>query len=485
MEVKFFPLGKLSIFRSTQRRSDDSAPRGAALFKENMKLTPAGLKSITISLAATLSGILVAGCGGGDSSAPAERTAVAMGAAQPAGLAARSAGAAADGQTQSGVGPLPVTPDQVLVVINANSPISNVIGKDYQRRRNVQNVLNIDVQDSAVTRDNETISMSDYSDRIQKPVIAYLKQHPQINFIVLTKGVPIRVYGAPTGNTSGSDAVLASVDGQLAALGYDSLPGAQLVKFAAPQGGAEGTAWLNKYWNADEPFSHAKFGGYIVTRLDAFTLKQALGLVSKAQLAETGLQPGPILLDVEPDFGIDDPASQPAKLSGAPILSESSYSTWNADLVKSSQDLTSRGIPVMLDLNGTFVGVGTPLQGYYSWGSNDDHYSPTAYHALRFLPGAIGDTAVSTSTITMLPPGSDGQSAVEDLIAQGITGVKGYINEPLLQAISSPTIVFNRYTRGYTLGESFASGSRFVGWTDIIIGDPLAHPYPRLARSAK
>jgi hypothetical protein len=35
-----------------------------------------------------------------------------------------------------------------------------------------------------------------------------------------------------------------------------------------------------------------------------------------------------------------------------------------------------------------------------------------------------------------------------------------------------------RYTRGYTLGESFAAGSHFVGWTDLVIGNPLAHPYP-------
>ena len=73
----------------------------------------------------------------------------------------------------------------------------------------------------------------------------------------------------------------------------------------------------------------------------------------------------------------------------------------------------------------------------------------------------------------MLPPGSDGQSAIGDLIAHGITGVKGYIDEPLLQAIASPSIALDRYTRGYTLAESLSAASRFVGWTDLIIGDPL------------
>ena len=52
--------------------------------------------------------------------------------------------------------------------------------------------------------------------------------------------------------------------------------------------------------------------------------------------------------------------------------------------------------------------------------------------------------------------------------------MKGYTDEPLLQAIASPTVLFDRYTRGWTLAESFYSASRFVGGQDVVIGDPLA-----------
>ncbi|WP_457334655.1 TIGR03790 family protein [Rhizobacter sp. P5_C2] len=375
-----------------------------------------------------------------------------------------------------------VTPDQVLLVINANSATSAAIGADYQQRRGVSNVVQVRTLDSALGSGSETLSGSDYKSQIEQPIRNFLAQHPQVNFIVLTKGVPIRVNGAATGDTFNAGGAQASVDGQLAALDYDRLPGAKLVSFNAPSGFASGSAWLNRYWNADEPFSHAKFGGYIVTRLDAFTQAQALGLTAKALQAEaaTGQNPGQgtILLDIQPDFGINDPATQPAPITDSVITRESDYGTWNGDLQHAGQDLAARGIPVLLDTRNTFVGNQTSLLGYYSWGSNDSHYSATAYHSLRFLPGAIGDTAVSTSAESMLPPGSGGQSAIGDLLAQGITGVKGYVNEPLLQAISSPYITFNRYTRGYTLGESFAAGSHFVGWTDLVIGDPLAHPYP-------
>ena len=59
-----------------------------------------------------------------------------------------------------------------------------------------------------------------------------------------------------------------------------------------------------------------------------------------------------------------------------------------------------------------------------------------------------------------------------DLIAHGLTCGKGYVDEPLLQANASPTIAMERYTSGFTMAESFYAASRFVGWEDIIVGDP-------------
>jgi uncharacterized protein (TIGR03790 family) len=145
-------------------------------------------------------------------------------------------------------------------------------------------------------------------------------------------------------------------------------------------------------------------------------------------------------------------------------------------MVRAYDDLGKRHIPVELDLDKRFVGDRKDLLGYFSWGSNDDHFSQAAYRSLSFSPGAVGDTAVSTSARSFFPQ-TQGQSMIADLIAQGITGVKGYTDEPLLQAIASPVILLDRYTSGYTLAESFYAASHFVGWTDVVIGDPLTHPY--------
>jgi hypothetical protein len=83
------------------------------------------------------------------------------------------------------------------------------------------------------------------------------------------------------------------------------------------------------------------------------------------------------------------------------------------------------------------------------------------------------ETAVSTSARTFLPT-VGGQSLMADLVAQGATGVKGYTDEPLLQAIASPSILFDRFTRGWTLAEAYYAASNLIGWMDVVIGDPLA-----------
>lgn len=375
--------------------------------------------------------------------------------------------------------PIKHSPDEVLVVYNSNSPISRSIASDYARKRNITNVLLVHMEDSAVDSDNETISFDDYKKLIERPVHDYLAGHNGINFIVLTKGVPLRISGADTGSHSTnepSDALLqTSVDSHLAAMDYKDIPDAVKIKITGS--GATGCGWLNRYWNAKEPFSHAKFGGYLVTRLDGYTEADAKALVAHALEAEQGLTNGKILFDVQPEFGLGDKAMQPAPITDKVILKESEWNVYNADMEHAHDLLDARKIANEIDLTSTFVGHRNGLLGYFSWGSNDSHFSDEAYESLKFAPGSISDTAVSTCGRTFLPT-KEGQSLLVDLIAHGLTCGKGYTDEPLLQANASPTILLGHYTSGYTMAESFYMASHFVGWQDVIIGDPLCCPYP-------
>jgi uncharacterized protein (TIGR03790 family) len=375
----------------------------------------------------------------------------------------------------------------VLVVINDSSPTSIAVATAYMQGRGLTEAVHVQCADSAASQDNETIAFSDYQTQIEVPIRAYVEGNADVTFIVTTKGVPIRISGAGTGETAGGTAQT-SLDDYLAALDYDKVPGAKQVTFAAywnpgnPY--ATGQVWLNRYWNARVPFTHAQFGGYLVTRLDGYTQDDAIALATRALTAEQGLQPGEVLLDLEPDFGIADTTTVPAPIAGT-IQEEYPFGSWNADMVNANSALNAEDIPTFLNMEPVFVGNKTDLLGYFSWGSNDDHWIPDdgggvgsqAYNSLGFLPGAIGDTAVSSSARSFFPQTS-GQSMIADLIAQGITGVKGYTDEPLLQSNVSPTILMDRYTHGFTLAESFYAASHFVGWTQIVLGDPLTRPYP-------
>ena len=140
--------------------------------------------------------------------------------------------------------------------------------------------------------------------------------------------------------------------------------------------------------------------------------------------------------------------------------------------------LQSRGFQVSVDATETFIAPPEPLMGYASWGSNDGAFSLDAYRRLRFQPGSIAETFVSTSGRTFRRT-SGGQSLVADLIEQGLTGVKGYVSEPFTMALAKPDILFERYTSGFNLAESFFMASPLAMWKDVVVGDPLCRPYPR------
>ncbi len=97
-----------------------------------------------------------------------------------------------------------------------------------------------------------------------------------------------------------------------------------------------------------------------------------------------------------------------------------------------------------------------------------------------WIDGAVGETYVSTGGRSFRYLTRYGQSLVADLIKDGVSGIKGYVYEPYLLAIAHPDILFERYTSGYSLGESFAMASEIsLSWMDVIIGDPKVAPYNR------
>lgn len=348
-------------------------------------------------------------------------------------------------------GPSTGDSSRVLVVMNENDPNSIRIAGYYLQKRKISRDQLVTLKTS--TDDN--ISPDKYKSDIETPIRQALAKNKNIDFIVLTKGVPLRLL----------DQGGYSVDATLASMDLNVEPIAQTPgKFGISEDPETAVnRCMSPYFNKDETFSHQKFGMYLVTRLIGYTVEDCLKLVDDSLAAKPSN--APILLDSQPQFG---PKS----------------GRWDLelDMNRANEKLSAKGIDVYYEKTEDFSDGREALSGYSSWGSNDPKFDAAAYHRLKFVPGALAETFVSTSGRTFNPT-KGGQSLIADLIQQGVTGVKGYVSEPFTFALCRPSILFDRYTSGYNLAESFYAASPVIKWKDIVVGDPLCRPYPMKAKN--
>ncbi len=326
---------------------------------------------------------------------------------------------------------------RVLVVINDSSMESLEVAAYYISKRHIprENMLRVKVTTE------ENIPSEAFERDLREPVKqAILGSKNPIDFVVLTKGVPIRI-----GNNGGN-----SVDGHLAAMDLSlkaiEKPEAEQVKQS-----------INPYFNKNDSFSRKKYGFVLVTRLDGYTVSDCKRLVDNSVAAKP--EKGPFLMDAA------------ANRKGA------GYADMQNSLLRAGDVLKTKGFQVEVDDTAAFQSPAYPVAGYASWGSNDSAFDLAAYKRIKFKPGALAETFVSTSGRTFKPT-VGGQSLVTDLIAAGVTGIKGYVAEPYTFALAHPDILFDRYTSGFNLAESFYMASLVLKWKDIVIGDPLCRPYP-------
>jgi len=366
-------------------------------------------------------------------------------------------------------------PENVLVVQNSNSPTSMSVAAYYAAARNIPagNLVSVNTVDSSSLSTNEIMTYANYQSQIETPIWNYLIEHGLTNviqYIVLTKGVPHRISSEVTGGTSGGQ----SVDSMLATLALVNPLRVGFVEVVIDGVGIRteillGSPYINRYWRSTQPFSHAIYGGYLVTRLDGYTEADAKALVDRATAAcNTPLH---VVLDARSTPTPEVVALQPESMfdEGYELV----YGDYDGDIVRSSQVISNRPfLDIALNQTGSALGSAYPLTCYVSWGSNGPADYQITYHSLTFAARAIAETAVSSSGRTFLPT-TGGQSLIADLISQGVAGAKGYATEPYLDAIASPTVLFDEYTSGRNLAESFYAASRLIGWKDIVLGDPL------------
>ena len=332
----------------------------------------------------------------------------------------------------------------VLLLINNNSQMSKDVGEYFAAARGIppERMAYLDVPD------REFISPGQLTDLIDK-VKAYMVEHElvnDINYIVTTKGFPLSVY-SPDGFVYGS-----CVDEELAMI-FGSLESSIGNYYAV----------ANPYYGKDAYFSHAQFPMYIVNRLTGYNWSDVKALIDHAN--STYGNRGLFVLDADPSKN-DDPG----------------YEIGNQWLRDARDILEERsryvdGIEVLFDETYWYITRQDDVMGYGSWGSNDANDTDNAKPHNTWVNGSLAETFVSTGGRTFSWPPSYGQSLIADWIREGVTGIKGYVQEPFLTAIAHPDIIFERYTRGYNLAESYRMASVMLGWMGVVVGDPKASAF--------
>jgi uncharacterized protein (TIGR03790 family) len=161
----------------------------------------------------------------------------------------------------------------VLLVINSSSQDSIRVGDHYARVRGIEQEQVLRLQVEA----NDQIPRPTYERAIEGPIAAWLARnaaYDRILYIVLTRGIPLRVAGQ-----GGRQGTVASVDSELTLL-YRKLTRRPV----PPQGLLPNPYFLGSAPIAEaHPFTHGQQDIYLVTRLDGFTADDAIALIDRAQ----------------------------------------------------------------------------------------------------------------------------------------------------------------------------------------------------------
>ena len=351
--------------------------------------------------------------------------------------------------------------ENVAVVINDDSAASQAIGEHYVKERRIPaaNVFHISVAP------DETIPRTVYQSAIEQPItnaIARGNLQDRILYIVLTKGVPLRIDGG-----GGAEGTGASVDSELTLL-YRRMVGLPVTTIGRT---------VNPYFldKADireaRHFTHRDYDIYLVTRLDAFTVDEALSLIDAALTPRT-----------DGTFVLDERAA----------LVNAEGDRW-LDAAAARLHAVKPDASVALEKTVKPAPAESPVLGYASWGSTD----PQLQHRTtgqRFVNGSLAMTLVGADARTFQPPPPDWspmkdprnqatwfagspQSLVGDLIRDGATGVVGSVGEPFVAGAPRPDIALPAYAAGFNLVESFYLATPALSWQTVVVGDPLCSPF--------
>ena len=370
----------------------------------------------------------------------------------------------------------PATHPEILVVVDGGSALSRAIGAYYCEQRGVppSQLLELSLPGAPPeegVRAAETIDRETFERHVRDPIASFLTEHgliEEIEIIVTTKGVPLRVSGptVPIGSSYLELTTAAAVDAELALLfsGLDGSPGIE--------------GMTNPYFDSDEPFRRFRRENpdaplrYLVARLDGYQEPvdpetgvpvDVKALIDRARGEFPESQDRIWLIDSDPEI-------PPGRGPGNTVMLASAAGALEA----LEQKVFHARIP-------GFRGDLRNMVGYASWGSNDTHSARRPYYGEidghlipgSFAPRALAVDLVSTNARSFLAPPEYGQSLTADLVRLGVAGAAGNVYEPVLNTIARPRILLRNYARGVPAIEAYFRSVPYLGWMSVYVGDPL------------
>ncbi|MDX9701558.1 MAG: TIGR03790 family protein [Candidatus Auribacterota bacterium] len=332
---------------------------------------------------------------------------------------------------------------RTLLIINSQSQVSQEIGAYYKAARGIpdENVVTININPAY------SISLQNYMTQIRAPIINYLQTNnltDKIIFLVTTKGVPVAVS-------------LVCVDALLADIYRE--PPENLSEYVPTISSISESP--HSYYLSRNRFS-SDYNMLITARIDAPAVDLAKSIVDHAVYGErhrSYISQNTMWLD---------------NRSYAPNLYNALYSQAERFIATCAEPARTASIPYMRDTKEALFPIGscTDTQFYYGWYS---YWNFKDVFAGYLKPGSVAGHLDSASFYNINNTGDNNWGV--HLLSRGATIVYGSIYEPYTTAFPVGGIMYSRFLRGFSIGESFWCAANNLGWRVLLVGDPLYNPY--------
>lgn len=419
-------------------------------------------------------------------------------------------------------------PENVLVVWNGKSEVSDSVQQYYVDQRNIpgSNVVRLDsLVSQNITVDGVThpVIIADggniirdslnhqwgtwyatqhawkyYYQYVAAPIKAWIVNNnltSTIRYIVLCKGVPYKIQA---GADSGSVICNLGVDGLLCMLGtdnYNILLDSIYAKFRRYAIDGDHYYYIlqkqifNPYYGADPNLNmNSRFKSevydttwngfnikldYLVSHLDGISygmVKNMIDLSSEAIHSDN--YDWFIDADSIPCFGGSIMVS--FANAAASALNSIGFSNYYFDTTEDT--VTYHNKPVM---SYSSNGVHTTLGPYHYPDCQNPAFAPDYIQSqlnFEYAPGAIFNTAESFNARLLgsisRQPGAEMGQVVEFFLEGGTLGV-GHCWEPLTTGMIEDGKMFPAYQLGYSFIDAAYMGMKYLAWQNVIVGDPL------------